>query len=206
MVTPLDLIDVNGFKWPRSDTECRRVVFDTTRDMHGAIARCRGFGLALQAGGNCGVWPAHLARIFERVVTFEPDEINYACLEQNVPGNVEHHRAALGDTTAAVDLRRIPGNIGAHTIVEGRGDIPVVTIDSLDLAACDYLCLDIEGYEMKALKGAQATIAKHHPVIQIEDKGLSREFGYDQGAAEAWLGAEFGYQVVQRIHRDVILA
>ena len=201
-----EFIEVNGFIWPKDDRECRKVVFSTTSDMKVALEHCKAFNLAVQAGGNCGVWPAYLAKRFDRVWTFEPDPVNYECLRQNVPGNVRHHKAALGEDPGNVSLYRIPGNIGAHSINESGRGMEMFTLDQFRLEACDFLCLDIEGYELKALKGAYNTIKKFHPVIQIEDKGLSTPYGYQKGDAEEWLAAEFGYKVIQRIHRDVILA
>lgn len=201
-----DFIEVNGFKWPANDTECRKVVFNTTRDMHGAIAMCKGYDVVVQAGGNCGVWPAYLAKHFDRVWTFEPDPVNFECLKANVPTNVRYQMAALGENHGRCDLHRIPRNIGAHSVKENGMAFDVLTIDSLGLEKCDYICLDIEGYELKALKGAAATIRKFHPVIQIEDKGLSEPYGTKKGDAERWLASEFGYEVKQRVHRDVILA
>jgi hypothetical protein len=44
----------------------------------------------------------------------------------------------------------------------------VITIDSMDLPGCDFLKLDIEGYECQALRGAIDTIKKYRPWIWIE--------------------------------------
>lgn len=198
-------VEHNGYVWPASDKYCFPVVFDMVEDMLPALSGTEGRRVAVQAGGNTGVWAAWLAERFERVYTVEPDPINYHCLERNVPGNVWHRQAAFGERPGKVGLHADPANIGAHYI-DGKGEIPVVTIDSYALGACDYICLDVEGYELRALRGAVETIRAHRPTIQIEDKGLSRKYGAEKGDAEAWLAAEFGYQVVERVHRDVILA
>ena len=198
------MIEVNGFKWPAGDHHCRSVVFDTVTDMQPALDLCRGNRLAIQAGGNCGVWAAWLADRFDIVVTAEPDQINYACLRQNVPPNVQHLCAAFGAMADFVGMQTDQRNIGAH-FIKGTGTVRVMTIDSLEPEACDYLCLDVEGYEMPAMMGAEETIREFRPVIQIEDKGLSEKYGHAQGDAEKWL-ARFGYQVRHRIHRDVILS
>ena len=194
----------NGFVWPEKDRDCHRVVFSQLSDMEPAMALCRGFDVAVQAGGNCGVWPAWLAGRFAQVYTFEPDAVNYGCLVQNVPANVHHRMAALGDAPGTAGMVTDEANIGAHYMA-AEGEIEVVTVDSLKLPACDYLCLDVEGYELKALQGAAETIAAHHPVIQIGEKGLSRRYGTKKGAAEAWL-QRFGYTVHHRVARDVVLA
>lgn len=194
----------NGFLWPASDRHCHKVTFNSTADMLPALALCRGFDMAVQAGGNCGVWPAWLAERFRDVVTFEPDAENYACLAKNVPGNVEHHNAALGAKSGTVGMVRDPRNTGAHYIGGDEG-IRMRTIDSLGLVRCDYICLDVEGYEVPALVGAADTIGEYRPVIQIEDKGLSEKYGYARGHVEAWL-KRYGYRVRHRVARDVILS
>lgn len=197
---------INGYVWPADDIECAKVAFLSTAEMGPALGLCRQTKLAVQAGGNCGVWPNYLALRFARVVTFEADPMNFYCLEQNCTApNIEAHACGLGAKFERVGMARDPRNVGAH-YVEGAGDTEIVPLDSLGLPACDFLCLDIEGYEMRALLGANATIERHRPVIQIEDKGLSVKYGTPKGAAEAWLSEAFGYRVVKRIGKDVVLA
>lgn len=200
----MEYITVNGMVWPKHDRHCRAVMFGSERDMEPALELVRKREIVVQAGGNCGWWPRELAKTFGLVYTFEPDPVNYHCLSQNVPANVDHRQAGLGHQKGEAALVVDPLNVGAHYVKKGA-DFPVITVDSLGLEACDYLCLDIEGYEMLALKGAQKTIDKFHPVVQIEDKGLSRKYGFEKGDAEKWLAANYGYVVRHRVKRDVIL-
>lgn len=200
----VELTEVGGFLWPASDRHFRAVVFDTVVDMLPALDLTPGREWAIQAGGNCGVWAAWLAKRFDRVVTVEPDMVNYHCLVQNVPDNVSHERAAFGENYGRMGMAADPANVGAHYL-KGTGTVPVIPIDGMNLPGCDYLCLDVEGYELPALMGAEDTIRRFRPVIQIEDKGLSEKYGHRQGDAEKWL-ARFGYEVRHRIHRDVICA
>ena len=194
-----------GLVWPKEDRDCAAVVFKTPGDMDVALEHCKGRSVVIQAGGNCGVWPRWLSDKFAAVYTFEPDPVNFYCLAQNCPQpNIITIQAALGDEPGFVDLKRERRNIGAHYI-EGKGLIPTLRIDDLGLEACDYICLDIEGYEMKALKGAVRTLAEFKPVIQIEDKGLSDKYGSAKGDIEIWLHQALGYEVVDRPHRDVIM-
>lgn len=196
----------NGLVWPEKDRDCAKVVFTTTGDMEPAIAHCRAKRIAVQAGGNCGVWPMWLSERFEAVYTFEPDPTNFFCLAQNCKRpNIFCYQAALGDSPMFIDMKRDERNIGAH-YVQGSGFIPTLKIDDFGFEQCDYICLDIEGYEQKALLGAIETIDRCHPVIQIEDKGLSDKYGTSKGDIEKWLCEQFGYKVVDRPHRDVILA
>ena len=165
------------------------------------------FRTVIQAGGNIGVYPATMAGQFERVITVEPDLTNYQALLLNVAGhaNIEHHWAAFGDKigTASVD-HPYPENIGAHQLKAGN-DVRVLTIDSFCVNNCDFIQLDIEGYEHLALLGAEKTIKKTYPVITLELKGLGSRYGYtDEDTIN--LLQDWGYESVGRVNRDVIFA
>ncbi|MBB6306231.1 FkbM family methyltransferase [Xanthobacter tagetidis] len=203
----MGMIERNGFWWPSSDDWCWRVIHQELPDVDRAVSFCRGHAVAIQAGGNVGVWAAHLARTFAHVETAEPMADNYACLQRNVPSNVNHRRACFGAKPGAVAMEAVTGNAGAHYVREG-GDTPVITIDAMELHACDLICLDVEGYEPFALQGAEDTIRRFRPVIMFEEKGLSeRYFGIPRGACESWvLGLGLGYEVKDRVRKDVILA
>src|SRR5713226_10173153 len=76
---------VNGFVWPKDDSECLAVAFDSIKELERAYPHCRGFDVAVQAGGNAGAWPKAMAGKFAAVYTFEPDALNFYCLCRNVP-------------------------------------------------------------------------------------------------------------------------
>jgi len=52
--------------------------------------------------------------------------------------------------------------------VPGGIPTPEMTIDSLELSACDLIKVDVEGSEFPVLSGAVNTIKAHSPVIQVE--------------------------------------
>lgn len=202
----MEMIERNGFWWPADDAWCHSVIHQELPDLDGAIALTKGRKVAVQAGGNVGVWASHLAKQFERVETIEPNPVNYECLVRNVPTNVNHRRGGFGDKPGSIGIVNVAGNAGAH-YVSGDGDIPIITIDSLALDACDLLCLDIEGSEPLALRGAEQIIRQFRPVIMFEEKGLSeRYYGIARDSAEKWvLGLGLGYRVVSKVRADVIL-
>lgn len=194
-----------GYIWPKSDRDCFPVVSKWMADMYTAINHCKLKRVAVQAGGNAGIWPKALSSVFDTVYTFEPDPLNFYCLTRNcTDDNVIKIQAALGYDRKLVNLHTERRNIGAHYI-EGAGIIPTLRVDDLNLDVCDFLCLDIEGYEMQALLGAQETLSRHHPVIQLEDKGLSEKYGTHKEEVVDWLVSRYGYVVKHRVHRDVIL-
>jgi len=186
--------------WPEIDTECARLAWARLPDLYAALEHVSGRRVCVQAGGNMGVWPKHLATQFEAVYTFEADPLNFRCLCANVPEeNVFKLNAAVGNSRGGVDLNRTD-NCGAHRVSRG-GPIPVLRIDDLGLAACDFLQLDVEGYEYQALLGAQETIGKYHPVIMYEVKGKSRFYGDDGRVIPAML-ADLGYELVLNVNAD----
>lgn len=144
--------------------------------------------LVVQAGGNGGVYPWQYAEIFDSVITFEPDHLNFYCMSQNLSNcdNVIKMQSFLGDkgrrpagivnhaitkstnhTTDHPTGRPTEYNTGAFEI-DGHGHTPVVAIDSLNLQSCDLIHLDIEGSELDALIGAENTIRNFKPILCIE--------------------------------------
>ena len=50
----------------------------------------------------------------------------------------------------------------------------VIRIDDLRLNRCDLIKVDVEGMECDVLEGSRETIAKHRPVLFIENNTLER--------------------------------
>lgn len=124
--------------------------------------------VVVQAGGNCGYYVKQYAELFEIVYTFEPEPLNFYCLTLNVTDrNVIKLQGCLGDSHQTVGLENDSPDIGA-THVAGLGPVPTFKIDDLALSRCDLIHLDIEGYELFALKGAEQTIKRFRPVIALE--------------------------------------
>ena len=203
-----------GYLWPAGDRQAAEAVIQQAGVHLPALLRWvpqRRF--AVQAGGNVGVYPKILATHFERVLTVEPDPDNFACLRTNLTGvsNVQSLCAAFGEADGFSRLERWPGNVGAHRLIDGAAapdrqvipDIPIITIDALVRGPCDLIWLDVEGYEIRALKGAMMTIAREAPVIIVEDKGLTP--GGRAGETVDFIKL-LGYEVKEHSLRDFVLA
>lgn len=151
----------------------------------------------VQAGGNCGMYPTLFSRMFSRVYTFEPDPLNFYALTLNCQfDNIVKMQAALGDVPGMIAVRRhTMSNVGMHQVQPAEGAmIPQIRLDDIALPSCDLIQLDIESYEIYALRGAEKTIEKFKPVIACEN-------GNSQ--IEEFL-ARFGYKVVDRSKMDTI--
>ena len=199
----------NNFWWPDHDKHCHPVVPSQLADLDNALKYVEHAGVCVQAGGNVGVWAKKLAGIFGAVYTFEPDPENFNCLAKNVPEhNVIKFNSALGNKHEMIRVgssaKHEDFNCGAYQVL-GEGITPTLRIDDLNLPALDLLYLDIEGYELFALQGADETIHKYRPVIALEQKPLPLMYGNEPDTATEYLVARHGYTVKERIHRDTIL-
>lgn len=204
-MTPAGYRIERGMLWPATDVGGPEVMLASAASLEAVYRYCEGFDVAVQAGGHCGVWAEAMGRKFSAVYTFEPDPMNFRCLCANAPAeNVFKFNAALDAVLGGVDMIRRPENTGANRI-GGAGVIPALRLDALALSSCDLIYLDVEGYELAALKGAEATIEAHKPVIVIEDKGCSEHYGIAIGETPAWLTERFGYRIAERLHRDVVM-
>lgn len=130
---------------------------------------------ALQAGGNLGLFPKRLAQVFTTVYTFEPSVSLFPALQHNAPeSNILKFQAALGDArglhgTACVrreGKHKKPHEGVTHMVADGV--VPTLRIDDLALPVCDLIYLDIEGWELYALRGAAETLARCRPAVVVE--------------------------------------
>lgn len=200
---PEEIVNIDGIYWPSLDIECRFYTMEWIDSIDKILAHVPKGGTAIQAGGNVGIWAKGFAKHFDEVHAFEPDPMNYACLTLNVTeGNVILWSCGLSDKEENVSLQRKPNNCGAH-YVSGEGDLKLITIDSMNLPECSLIQLDVEGYELKALKGAEQTINKFKPVVVIEQNGLSEKHGIKPHEAADWLISK-GYEPIETIRRDTM--
>lgn len=131
-------------------------------------------GMAIvDVGANIGYYALILASLAGpegRVICLEPDPDNLRELNMNVRNN-RLERNVVIKSTAAGDFE---GTIGFEAGTNGRvtqnGEVTVqvTKLDSLGLAKCDAIKVDVEGYEGAVLDGARETIEKFRPAIFLE--------------------------------------
>jgi FkbM family methyltransferase len=146
-----------------------------------ALEHVRMWDCAVDLGAHIGIFSRHFAKLFRRVIAFEPTLETRACLERNVPENVEIIPYAVGDREDLVEFRRHIKNSGASEInMEDRGESPsfvyygarMITLDSLRLENVGLIKIDVQGAELMALRGAEGTLRESSPVVLIEEKPL----------------------------------
>jgi FkbM family methyltransferase len=110
---------------------------------------------------------AYLDRVGDAgtVMAFEPNPEAYECLAHNCP-KASCYQFGLSDHSGSAGIEQNP-NKGASRLIKG-GSVKLITLDSFRLPRLDFLKLDVEGWELKALHGAEGSIDTHRPVMWIE--------------------------------------
>lgn len=130
------------------------------------------------------------------IYTFEPRDTCFCLLKRNLDHNKVENVLALnnalghvnGDITIPRDIINKGIELDINEIIElGNGQLVgfnnqfnFVTIDALNLIACDMLFIDFPGFEYIALAGSMLTIKKFKPVICVkctDDKSVNSYFG-----------------------------
>ncbi len=70
--------------------------------------------------------------------------------------------------------------------------VPAVPLDLFTFPRLDFVKLDLEGYELKALRGAEATLRQHRPIVVTESGVLLKRYGDSHEALMAFM-EDLGY-------------
>lgn len=132
---------------------------------------CQETNVVVQAGGACGMYPRLLANFFQVVYTFEPHVGNFSFLCKNADlQNIFKYNAALGDTHEMIAMHGHETNQGMHKVEHiDNATVPTLRIDDFKYPVLDLIMLDIESYEINALRGATISIEKFKPLIIVEN-------------------------------------
>jgi FkbM family methyltransferase len=158
------------------------------------------FNHVLDIGAWVGTWTMKINPFCGRVIAFEPDPLHYECLVKNVPEEVETHQLAVGNDKKMISLSE--DNFTQAKRVVGEGNIPMVTIDSLNFTDVDLIKIDVEGYEMEVLKGADKTL-ENVKYLMIELNNNSKKYGSSNLEIEKYLRKK-GFRIMIKAWPDVV--
>jgi FkbM family methyltransferase len=140
----------------------------------------------LDIGANIGFHTLNFASGCPRgkVYAFEPDTLNFASLKTNIESNrftnINAMKLALGARTEKRTLYQIyDNNPGGNRILDSEPKVKFrseeVKMQSLDEVAAtlqlngvDLMKVDVEGFELFVLQGAENLIRKYRPTLFIE--------------------------------------
>lgn len=136
----------------------------------------------LDLGANIGAHMLYFARQVGptgRVISFEPQRVVFQTLCANAALNSLTHvwtlNAGAGESEGQTHLPPLDytrsDNFGAVSLdnAEEGEPVPVRTVDSLELPSCALIKVDVEGWEVQALRGAKDTLARCQPLLYMEN-------------------------------------
>ena len=138
--------------------------------------------VAVEVGANIGSHTVHLAQLVGptgRVLAFEPQLFVFSLLSANLVLNEQFHaraiHAAVGSAEGSVRVPvldpRVSQNFGGLSLRDKeRGEeVRQTTLDRHELPSLRLLKVDVEGMESEVLLGGRQTIARHRPILYVEN-------------------------------------
>ena len=132
------------------------------------------FKTVLDIGAWCGTWAKAIEPLAKKVIAFEPDKTHFECLQKNCTVNCDPRLEAVGSEIKNISLTY--DNFTQAKRVDKEGDIKMITIDSLSYENIDLIKIDVEGYEMEVLKGAEKTLTNTQ-YLMIELNNNTKKYG-----------------------------
>ena len=135
----------------------------------------------IDCGAHVGLFSKYaLQRGAQRVIAIEPDPTNLSCLELNLAheltaGKVVIVKAGVWDVKTRLILSAAEDRSATKSFVlelqEDIEGVPVMPLDEivedLELGKVDFIKMDIEGSERRALRGASRTLKRFKPRMAI---------------------------------------
>lgn len=199
----------DGLYWPNTDQDaCYMWTHAEITGVEEIVAACDQFDTVIHAGANVGAYTLKFSQVFKQVYAFEPDRCNFTCLSLNtlhVP-HIYPLFAALGAQPGTVRMHNPePTNCGTVAVSDKShtGHTPMMQIDHLNLQNVSCVHLDLEGYELFALQGAQQTIARCKPLVVVEWLHHGEKYGYSLQDVQHLLYT-WGYTHMKAVGSDMM--
>jgi FkbM family methyltransferase len=149
-------------------------------------------GIALDVGANEGLYSYALAKLFDRVEAFEPNETasadlrDYNCPKINLhgvalsrsEGEGTLHVPILAEGVAGLGWGSLEPEILPPSERVTTQIVQTKTLDSYGFENVVFIKIDVEGHELPLLEGATETIARCRPIILLETKAPARSSAF----------------------------
>jgi FkbM family methyltransferase len=144
---------------------------------------CSDAKIAVDVGGNLGLYVHHFQKLCKSVVVFEPIPALQSYLRKRYR-DVRVEGVALSDSPGHAQLR-MPSGIHSWATIATTNDlaladptlltsmeVPVRTLDSYALDGVGILKVDVEGHEESVLRGAIKLLSRDKPniVVEVEER------------------------------------
>ena len=203
---------VEAFRFERDQPELRA-------ELDGFVAACREGMTLIDVGAHFGLFTLAALKwggAGVKAIAVDPSDAALTVFDENMRlagagARVERHRAAMGATEGQTSL--LTGGAGAwHMMVTPdapRPDavtVPMMTLDGLAQRSGvvpTHVKIDVEGEEDAVLRGGEALLRRHAPIVFLElHGGILRRSGRDPLAVLERL-ASYGYVRLEIAGRPV---
>lgn len=188
---------------------------DELKNIFDVVDKLPDDAIILDCGTNIGAFlipVAHRVRGKNiKIIGFEPQRMMYNAILGSIALNdLENcwvHPYAVGSKESKVTLTPMDytkeadyGTAAAKAVdaVENRymrqWEADCITLDSLELPRIDFIKMDIEGYEVEALKGAKAVLERFRPTIWVEYHIIGVQ------AIKEVLGDKYNYKIMDKLN------
>ncbi|MBP3819597.1 MAG: FkbM family methyltransferase [Butyrivibrio sp.] len=139
--------------------------------------------VVVEVGANIGAHTVRLAQLVGKegkVIAFEPQRLCFQLLNGNVAinslTNVYTYQKCVGASEGSVIVPELSsdeihnwGGVSLANTSRDKGErVERIILDSLNLAKCKLLKIDVEGMELQVLQGAVKLLDKCQPLIYME--------------------------------------
>ena len=191
---------LNGFWIPSNDVHIEQwrsgQPFTQNKCLNKFLEYCdsqnKKFRTVLDVGAWCGTWSKALEPYAKKVIAFEPDRVHFSCLEKNCTINCTPRNEAVGAKEGMISLS--DDNFTQAKRVVSEGSIKMIAIDDLACEQVDLIKIDVEGYEMEVLKGAERTLTDTQ-YLMIELNNNTKKYGSSNTDVESYL-RDIGFRVL----------
>ena len=149
----------------------------------------------IDIGSHIGTTVIPFLKLYKDCIAYEPHHQNYKLLSKNINHNNLSHRviinnSCIGDKTVKGNMIYHEGNnSGCYYFKESLESLEsldnlneTILMNKLDddpniisRNNIDFIKIDTEGFELNVLKGAEQTILRNKPLIEVEINGLSEK-------------------------------
>jgi FkbM family methyltransferase len=191
---------VNGFWVPSNDIHIEQwkagQPFTQNKCLLKFLDYCKSqskkFKTVIDIGAWCGTWAKAMEPYAKKIVAFEPDTTHFECLQRNCTVNCDPRKEAVGSELKGISLTE--DDFTQAKRIDKDGPIRMITLDHLNYQDVDLIKIDVEGYEMEVLKGAEKTLESVQ-YLMIELNNATKKYGSSNIEIEKHLSS-LGYKVL----------
>ena len=126
----------------------------------------------IDVGTNVGIWSFPFIGQFKTIIGYEPSKQNIECLIANVGESIEIRTKAVANFEGTADFHQAGKNCGDGKLcrpgVGASYTVPVVKLDNENLSDVDLIKIDVQGWELEVLQGAEQIIKKQRSWVIFE--------------------------------------